>query len=107
MPDSVSQKTWRDVVAAMPTGSLVVNLDDFRGSSCLVGIHVDDEHGCLRVDYSIGSQWLKKEAVEGTIRIPLSVEFLEEGSGTKDHRFIANYDDTTITIYVTKRLPKN
>lgn len=105
MPDSASKKTWRDVVAAAPTGSLMVDSGGSHGRGAIVGVHVDDEKGPLRLEYSIGSRWLKKEAIEGQIRVPLSVEFSEEDAGNENHRFVAIYDSTVITIYVRRRFP--
>ena len=108
MPDSV-KKTWKDVVAATPTGTIT----EFRGGvhrdGIIASIDIDEVGKFARINLENSpsrTSWLKRAPsfYSGTT-IPLSMEFSENGVGTEEHRFTTKgAREGRITIYVKKRL---
>ena len=104
MPNFVPNKTWRDVVAASPRGTITMVRDGAEEGGLIVGIRIDEKGGFMLIEQkkpSTETSWLKREpSIMSVIEIPLSVRFSEEGIETSDWRFTANHGGVIVTMFV-------
>lgn len=104
MPNFVPNKTWRDVVATSPRGTITMIRDGAEESGLIVGIRIDEKGGFMLIEQekpSTETSWLKREpGIMSVIEIPLSVRFSEEGAETSTWHFTANHGGVVVTMYV-------